>query len=87
MQTALKAALDMYRFVRADSKVKNLKLWRALKDLDEMLGTHGKTVENELRIVLQNGNHSQVFNINREKVTAAAVPIDEAARAVLALDY
>lgn len=84
MQTALKIALDMYHFVRADTKVKNLKLWRSLKSFDEVLTTHGKTVENELRIFNTEGHHTAVFNINRQKVMAASVPIDTAAQGVLA---
>lgn len=84
MQTALKTALDMYHFVRADTKVKNLTLWRALKALDEVLTTHGQTVENELRIFNNDGHHTNVFNINRARVMAASVPIDTAATAVLA---
>lgn len=84
MQTALKTALDMYHFVRADTKVKDLKLWRALKTLDEALSNHGKTVENELRIFNADGHHTEVFNINREKVMAASIPIDTAAKGVLA---
>jgi len=84
MQTALKTALDMYHFVRADTKVKNLKFWRALKVLDEVLTTHGKTVENELRIFNADGHHTAVFEINRQKVMAAATPIDTAAQDVLA---
>lgn len=84
MQTALKTALDMYHFVRADTKVKDLKLWRALKSFDEVLTTHGKTVENELRIFNTDGNYTAVFDINRQKVMAASVPIDTAAQDVLA---
>lgn len=84
MQTALKTALDMYHFVRADTKVKNLKFWRALRMLDEVLTTHGKTVENELRIFNADGHHTAVFDINRQKVMSAATPIDTAARDVLA---
>lgn len=84
MQTALKIAFDMYHFVRADTKVKNLKLWRALKLLDEVLATHGKTVENELRIFNADGHHTAVFNINRQKVMEASGPIETAAQGVLA---
>jgi hypothetical protein len=83
MQTALKTALDMYHFVRADTKVKDLKLWRALRSLDEILIANGKTVENELRIFNTDGNHTAVFDINRKKVMAASEPIETAARAVL----
>jgi hypothetical protein len=86
MQTALKSALDMYRFVRADTKIKDLKLWHALKRLDAVLATHGPVVENELRILTADGHHTAVFNVNRQKVMAASEPIDEAAQAVLAVD-
>lgn len=84
MQTALKSALDMYSYVRTDTKVKDLKLWRALKTMDEVLSVHGGTVETELRVFGRDGNHTKVFNINREKVMAASVPIERAAQDVLA---
>lgn len=83
MQTALKSAIDMYRFVRADTKIKNLKLWRALKSLDEVLANHGSTIETELRLFNNDGHHTAVFNINRGKVMEASVPIDTASRDVL----
>lgn len=84
MQTALKTAIDMYRFVRADTKVKNLRFWRSLKSLDEVLAEHGKTLETELKLLASDGHHTAVFNINREKVMAAAVPVDTAAKEALA---
>jgi hypothetical protein len=84
MQTALKTSLDMYHFVRTDTKIKDLRLWRALKALDEVLATHGTTVETELRIFNGDGHHTAVFNINREKVMAAAMPINTAAQEALA---
>lgn len=83
MQTALKTAIDMYRFVRADTKIKNLKLWRALRSLDEVLNNHGSTVERELRLFTTDGHHTAVFDINRAEVTAASVPIDAAAQDAL----
>jgi len=83
LQTALKTAIDMYRFVRADTKIKNLKLWRALKSLDEVLANHGKTLETELLLLTTDGHHTAVFNINRGKVMAASVPIDTASQDAL----
>lgn len=82
-QTTLKSAIDMYRFVRADTKIKNLKLWRALRSLDDILANHGATVETELRVFTADGHHTAVFNINRAKVMAASVPIDTASQDVL----
>lgn len=83
MQTELKVALDMYRFVRADAKVKDLRLWQPLKNLDEVIGKHGQTIESELRSLATSGHHTSVFNINRDKVMAASAPIDDAAKAAL----
>jgi hypothetical protein len=85
MQTALKSSLDMYRFVRADTKVTNLNLWRALKALDEVLARRGPTIESELRIFQTDGNYTAVFDINRSKVMEASVPISVAASDVLAV--
>lgn len=84
MQTALKTALDMYQFVRADTKVKNLNMWRALRSLDEVIVNHGQTIVSELHTFIANGNYTKVFEINRAKVMAASVPIDVAAQAVIA---
>lgn len=84
MQTALKTAVDMYRFVRADTKVKNLNFWRALKSLDEVLADHGKTLETELRLLATDGHHTKVFDINRERVMAASIPVDTTAECALA---
>ena len=82
MQTALKTSLDMYHFVRADTKIKDLKLWRALKILDETLSVHGPVVDNELRLLNSDGHYTKVFKINRDKVMSASVPIGAAAKDV-----
>lgn len=84
MQTALKTAIDMYRFVRADTKVKNLSFWRSLKSLDEVLAQHSKILETELQLLASDGHHTKVFDINREKVMAAALPVHAAAEEALA---
>jgi hypothetical protein len=73
----------MYHFVRADTKVKDLKLWRALRNLDEILKDHGTVVENELRLLNSDGHHTKVFNINRSKVMGASTPIKNASEDVL----
>ena len=83
MQTDLKTSIDMYQFVRADTKIKKLSSWRALRDFDETLNNDGKIVDNELQIFNHNGHHTNVFNINRSKVTAASGPIESSAKAVL----
>lgn len=84
MQTALKTAIDMYRFVRADTKVKNLSFWRSLKSLDEVFAQHSKILETELQLLASDGHHTKVFDINREKVMAAALPVHAAAEEALA---
>lgn len=83
MQSALKSALDMYSFVRADTRIKDLAVWRALRVLDEVVGRDGQTIDNELRTLVTSGHHTAVFNVNRQKVTTASEFIDNAAQGVL----
>lgn len=83
MQTSLTTAIDMYRYVRAETKVKNLDFWRALKSLDEALAENSRTLETELRLLATDGHFTEVFNINRGKVMTASVPIDTAAQHTL----
>jgi hypothetical protein len=85
MQNALKSAIDLYHFMRSDAKIKNLNLWSALMRFDEVLHLHGRIIMSELNIISNEGNYTAVFNVNRAKVMAASVPIDEAARSVLAI--
>jgi hypothetical protein len=85
MQTAFKDAIEIYRFVRADTNVKDLKIWRAVRQLDSVLDANAGMLENELRLLIADGHHTQVFKINHSKVLAAAELIAEATAAVPAI--
>ena len=75
IETGLMTAIEMYRFVRGETRVTDLKLWTALGELDAVIAAQEPLIRRELGLLQDHGNYDQVYQINRNQVSGAAAAI------------